>query len=665
MASRPGPYGGRRAAEPARTRGRGGTVQRAGAARRSPVGARRTAAVRRSARRRSVLSLLGMSRLNRYSGVSIVLVAVLTLTGLKLTYLQAFQAEALSEAAEKQRATIMDIPARRGSILDRNGTELAFSVETRTLQVSLKAMRKTWDEAARKNPGSGQNFETRIQEIAKFMAAKLPGLTTEADLLERFRKPGSFTFLVDRVEPSIAAEITTKFPEIAVEKRAYREYPGGTLAANVVGFANWRMDEVEVSKHNLHGLIGLESSRDNDLAGQPGRRLVDTAEGDNVVIPGTERDIRPAVAGSDLQLTLDSDLQYDLQERLSDYVRKTNAKGGTAVIMDAETAKVYALANDRTFDPNNLKAASPQDMNNRAVTSPYEPGSVNKLITAVGAIEHAVTTPESTHQVPGSIQVADHVVRDAWPHGTLTMSTTGIFAKSSNVGTLQLAQQLGEERFADLVAKFGLGARTGLGLPGESRGVVPPRSQWSGTTFGNLPIGQGLSMTVVQMAGMYQTIANGGVRVEPRIVEGKIRPDGSKVPEPAPKSVRVVSERTADSVLRMLRATTQKGKGQNSGTAPAAAIEGYQIAGKTGTAQQVNPVTGGYSRSKYNITFAGILPADNPRFVVGIMLDAPDTTLPLGHSAGPLFHDIASYLAQRYQIPLSPKKTPIVPLVLG
>lgn len=604
-------------------------------------------------------------RLNRYSGVSVFLVAVLALAGMKLVYLQAFQAEALSDRAERQRATIIDIPARRGSILDRNGTELAFSVETRTLQVSLKAMRKTWDEFARKNPRSGQNFETRIQEISRFMAAKLPHLTTEEDLLARFRKPGPFTFLVDNVEPSAAAEIRQRFPEIAEETRAYREYPGGTLAANVVGFANWRMDDPDVSKHNLHGLIGLESSRDNDLAGRPGRRLVDTAEGDSVVIPGTERDLRPAVAGSDLELTIDSDLQYDLQERLSRYVQRTNAKGGTAVIMDAKTGEVYALANDRTFDPNNLKAASPADLNNRAVTSPYEPGSVNKLITAAGAIEHGITEPDASHRVPGTIRVADHTVRDAWPHGTLTMTTSGIFAKSSNVGTLMLARKLGEERFSELVDKFGLGRRTGIGLPGESRGVVPPREQWSGTTFGNLPIGQGLSMTVVQMAGMYQAIANQGVRVEPRIVRAKVKPDGSRIAEPPPRRIQVVKPETADTVLRMLRATTQRGEGQNSGTAPPAAVEGYQISGKTGTAQQVNPVTGGYSQSKYNITFAGILPADDPRFVVGIMLDAPDTTLPEGHSAAPLFHDIASYLAQRYQIPLSPKKAPVVPLVIG
>ncbi|MGH3519422.1 MAG: peptidoglycan D,D-transpeptidase FtsI family protein [Haloechinothrix sp.] len=663
MPSRPGSRGGRSATGTARSRGSGAAGRRTGANRRSSVSAKRVSSGRKRGRRPTLRG--GALRFNRYTGVSAFLVAVLVLAGVKLVYLHAFQAEALSDRAERQRATIIDIPARRGSIVDRNGAELAFSVETRTLQVNLRLMRKTWNEYAEKDPRSGKNFETRIREISRFMAAKLPDLTTEEELLAKFRKPGSFTFLVDRVEPSVAAEIREKFPEIAEEKRAYREYPGGTLAANIVGFANWRMDEPDVSKHNVHGLIGLESARDNDLAGQPGRRLVDTAEGNDVVIPGTERDLRPAVAGSDLQLTLDSDLQYDLQERLSRYVDRTNAEGGTAVIMDAETAEIYALANDKTFDPNNIAAASPASMNNRAVTTPYEPGSVNKVVTAAGAIEHNVTKPDAVHQVPGTIRIADHTVRDAWAHGTIAMTTTGIFAKSSNVGTLMLAQELGEERYAALLQRFGLGQRTEIGLPGESRGVVPPRSQWSGTTFGNLPIGQGLSMTVVQMAGMYQAIANDGLRVEPRIVRSKVKPDGSRVPEPAPQRIQVVSPETADSVLKLLLATTQRGEGLNSGTAPAAAIAGYQISGKTGTAQQVNPATGRYSQSKYNITFAGILPADNPRFVVGIMLDAPDTTLPEGHSAAPLFQDIASYLTQRYQIPLSEKSAPIVPLVAG
>lgn len=654
---------------PRRGRSTGAARTRAAARRRAPVSTKRVGGTRRPSVRAGLRSRVGgtLSALtkNRYAFARVLLVAVLSVAGVKLAYLQAFQAEALSEQSNDQRATRIQIPGKRGSILDRNGTELAFSVETRTLQVSLKMMRKTWNESAKKNPQLG-NFETRIQAAAKYMADLLPGKTTEAELLEKFGDDGNFVFLVDDVEPSIAEKITQKFPEIAQETRAVREYPGGKLASNVVGYANWRMDDDDRSKHNLHGLIGLESSRDLDLAGHPGSMLVDTQEGNNsLVIPGTERSVRDAVAGSDLELTLDSDVQYDLQQRLSGYVARTHAKGGTAIIMDAKTGEVYALANDRTFDPEKLYGAAPELLNNRAVTTPYEPGSVNKIVTATSTIEHGVTRPSSVVRVPGQIQVADRVVRDAWPHGTLPFTSTGIFAKSSNVGTLLLAQKLGEDRWLETAKRLGLGERTGIGLPGESPGYIPPRAQWSGSTFGNLPIGQGLSMTVVQMAGMYQTIANKGVRVEPRIVRAKIAPDGTRIPEPQGERTQVVSAKAAQTVLKMLRATTQQGRNQNTGTAPAAAVEGYQISGKTGTAQQINPVTGTYSQSKYNITFAGVLPADDPRFVVGIMLDAPDTTLPVGHSAAPLFHDIASYLTQRFQIPLSGKRTPIVPLMLG
>ena len=598
---------------------------------------------------------------SRYVAVRVVLVGVLVVAGLKLVQVQGFQAEALSAKAESQRTTTITIPAQRGAIEDRNGVKLAFSVETRALSVNLKVMRKNWTDYAQKNPQSGQNFETRVAAAAKFMAAKLPGKTTEAELLADFHKTQAFTYLAKDVEPSVAEEITKQFPEIGSEVQAAREYPGDTLASNVVGVANWRTDDPDVSKHNLHGIAGLEATRDADLAGTPGQYVADTASGDDsVIIPGTERDVQPATAGNDLVLTLDSDVQYMLQNQLSDYVTKWHAKGGSAVVMDAKTGEIYALADAHTFNPNDNSTYTPELMNDTAVSTPFEPGSVNKIVTAAAAIDSGVTTPQTVLEVPSSLQVADHTIHDAWNHGTVKYTTTGVFAKSSNIGTLLLAQQVGPDRYVQYLQKFGLGQPTGSGLPGESRGSVPPRNTWTGTTFGNLPIGQGLSMTVVQMAGMYQAIANNGLRVQPRIVKQEVRPDGTVVPEAAPQSVQVVSPQAATTVRDMMRAVTQSGKNGNSGTAPTAALEGYQISGKTGTAQQINPETGAYSDSLYNITFAGILPADNPRFVVGIMLDAPSTG-----SAAPLFHDVASYLTQRYQIPLSPEPTPYMPLQIN
>jgi cell division protein FtsI (penicillin-binding protein 3) len=334
------------------------------------------------------------------------------------------------------------------------------------------------------------------------------------------------------------------------------------------------------------------------------------------------------------------------------------------VIMDARTGEVYALANDKSFDPTDPNGFDIKAMSNPAVSDPYEPGSVNKIVTALSAIEYGITTPEAHHSVPDSIRFADRVVHDAWDHGTLNLTTTGIFAKSSNVGTLQLAQKVGADRYSDMLGRLGLGQRTGVGLPGETPGLVPPLGQWSGSTFGNLPIGQGLSMTVLQMAAMYQTVANDGVRVPPRIIRAKINPDGTRIEEPRPEGVRVVSSETATTVRNMFRAVTQKSPGGNNGTAPQAALEGYQISGKTGTAQQVDKITGRYSDSTYWITFAGILPADNPRFVVGIMLDAPNYGAPNGTSAAPLFHDIASFLAQTYNLPMSKEPSPVVPLIV-
>ncbi|MGH3857561.1 MAG: peptidoglycan D,D-transpeptidase FtsI family protein, partial [Pseudonocardiaceae bacterium] len=293
------------------------------------------------------------------------------------------------------------------------------------------------------------------------------------------------------------------------------------------------------------------------------------------------------------------------------------------------------------------------------VSAPFEPGSVNKVVTAAAGIESGVVTPDTVLQVPGELRVADRTVRDAWSHGTLKLTFTGVLALSSNIGTLLTAQRVGEDRFVDMLNRMGLGQRTDVGLPGESAGRVPPHDQWSGSTFANLPIGQGLSMTVLQMAGMYQAIANDGLRVPPRIVSAEIAPDGSRTATPRPAGVRVVSPQTARTVRDMLRAVVQNERGQR-GTGVEAALDGYQISAKTGTAQKVNPGCGCYSNSNYWITFAGILPADAPRFVVGIMLDDPAVG-----SAAPLFHQISSYLAGRYQIPLSPGPAPLATLTVS
>ncbi|MFD7657590.1 peptidoglycan D,D-transpeptidase FtsI family protein [Actinosynnema sp. NPDC059797] len=592
------------------------------------------------------------------------LVGALVAAGLKLVQVQGFQADALSAQAEQQRATPIDIPAERGSILDRNGNQLAFSVEARALYAVPRRMRAEWAKELEKKPKIG-SFEQRIARIAEDIEAVLGtqvnGQKTDRDtMFAKLSLDTTYVELVDNVDPAKAALITDKYVDIGSEYRAVRVYPNGELASNIIGAANWRKDE---DPPGTRGLIGLENSQDNLLAGSNGRRVVDTMQGnDDVVIPGPDRsrELAAATPGKSLELTLDVDTQYAVQQLVTDYTRETGSRTGSAVVLDVRTGEIVAMANDKTFDPADFGRATEAELRNVAVSSVFEPGSVNKVVTAAAAIEDGVYQPDSVLQVDGQIRVADRVIKDAYEHGLLDMTFTGVFAKSSNVGTLMTAQQVGQDRFSEMLRKFGLGQRTGSGLPGEEAGYVPPRNQWSGSTFGNLPIGQGLNMTLLQMTAMYQAIANDGVRIPPRVIRAEVSQDGTRRETPRPEGVQVVSPQTAKTVRDMFRAVVQDAP-QQTGTGPSAALPGYQVSGKTGTAQQVDPTCACYSYSDYWVTFAGIFPADNPRFVVGIMLDRPTKGQ---QSAAPLFHDIASSLAQRYQIPMSPDPSPVVPLVL-
>jgi cell division protein FtsI (penicillin-binding protein 3) len=573
----------------------------------------------------------------------LLLVALLVVAGLKLVTVQVVQAGQLRAESDKQRVTRVPLPAERGSILDRNGTPMAFSVRAKALIADPYLITKQ----------QGANAETRKTQIALGIAEM-----TGADASEVYAALDTdrhYTILVPQVEPSVARAVSERFPEITQEDRESRQYPGGPLAANVIGAASWNMD-----KHKLRGVVGLEADQEKLLAGTDGYRVVDTAEGSNTVIPGSERAEKPSVPGSSLRLTLDSDLQYAVQQQLTAYVAAHGAKGGSAVVLDAKTGEVRALANNVTFDPRDLAAATSAQLGNPAVTTPFEPGSVNKIVTMAAALESGIETPMSVTDVPDSIKVADRVIHDAWSHSTERFTLTGILARSSNVGTLMTAQKVGPDRFSDMLKKMGLGQRTGIELPGESSGVVPPRDTWSGSTFGNLPIGQGLSVTVLQLADMYQAVANDGLRVPPRIIDATVGPDGVARPEPRPAPVRVVSPETARQLRQMLVAVTQDGKGVQRGTGTDAAVAGYQVAGKTGTAQQINPDCGCYSMSKYWITFAGMFPAQDPRYVMAIMLDAPTH----GQNASGLFHEIASTLARKDRIPVSTQPSPMVPLVL-
>ncbi|MGW5075341.1 peptidoglycan D,D-transpeptidase FtsI family protein [Rhodococcus sp. NPDC004095] len=574
-----------------------------------------------------------------------VMFAALGIAVLQLLWIQGVQAPRLSAEAADQRSTTLVDPATRGSITDRNGKPIAFTMEAKALTFQPPKVRKEIEEAARKK-GEEPKVDDRLEAIAKGIHDKLGDAAPQKDVLAKLKSNLTFEYLARGVDPDVAAKIVDEFPEVGLERQDIREYPGGALAANLVGATGW----------NGHGLLGLEDSMDSTLAGTDGSQTYDRGS-DGAVIPGSWRDKQPAVNGSGVELTIDADLQYFVQQQVQQAKDLSGAKNASAVVLDSHTGEVLAMSNDNTFDPsigvgNNVK----REMGNLAVSTPFEPGSVNKIVTAAAAIEAGLTTPDEVLQVPGSIQMAGVSVKDAWDHGVVPYTSTGVFGKSSNVGTLMLAQRVGEDRFADMLGKFGLGQRTEVGLPGESAGDVPSRDQWSGGTFANLPIGQGLSMTLLQMAGMYQAIANDGMRIPPRIVRATVDADGNRTATEHPEGVQVVSEQTAATVRDMFRSVTQRDPmGYQQGTGAAASVEGYQVSGKTGTAQQVDPGCKCYSNSNYWITFAGIAPADKPRFVIGIMLDAPVRSADGsgGQSAAPLFHNIAAWILQRDKIPLS------------
>jgi cell division protein FtsI (penicillin-binding protein 3) len=551
----------------------------------------------------------------------LVMVALLLVTvGGRLVQLQGVDGPQLARAAEDQRLHSFTVPALRGQILDRDGSPLAYSVDVRNI-VADPAMVK--DPAA-----TAARLSALVGVPAAQLQAQLERTGTRNVVLVRGLAPAEASRVLDAGLVGIFSQDDSR-----------RLYPSRSVGANVVGFAG----------RDGTGLAGIEQEFNDRLAGTSGGLVAEAGRGGEL-IPGTVRAQTPAVSGSTVQLTLDQDLQYVTQSALSDAVQRSGARGGQAVVLDVRTGQVLALAVAPTFD-----AQAAQDgtvgrsatLDNPGVSSVFEPGSVNKVVTFAAALESGTIDPHTVLAVPGSIRVADRVVHDAWPHGLVRYTATGVVGKSSNVGTLMIAQRLGPRVFDEYLRRFGLGSRTGIELPGESAGLLLPLDRWSGSTFGNLPIGQGVGMTVLQMAGMYQAVANNGLRVTPRIVRAVVAPDGTRsVPAP-PSSVQVVSPQTARTLRYMLEAVVQA-KG---GTAPSAAIDGYLVAGKTGTAQQTDPRCGCYGDGRYWATFAGMAPADSPRLVVGIMIDSPRGGLHGGAVAAPTFRQIMTYALRQRAVP--------------
>jgi cell division protein FtsI (penicillin-binding protein 3) len=546
---------------------------------------------------------------------------LLVVLGGRLVQLQGFDSERFAARTEQRLLYPTTIPATRGSIVDRDGQPLAYSVAARTIFADPTEVTD--------HIGAATALSTKLKKPV-------------ATLLPLLSKPHTrYVPLARNLSPAEAADVLAlNLRGIGADDTSQRIYPGHDLAAAVVGYSN---DE--------GGLGGIESRYDDALKGTDGRLEVERGS-NGLQIPGGLRQETAAVPGSTVQLTIDQDLQYQLQNGLAAAVQKAKASGGQAVILDAHTGEVLAMATAPTYDAQNPQKAPAANRTNPAVQAPVEPGSANKVVTFSAAVEHKKITPTTPMLVPDSIAVSDHVVHDAWYHAPQHWTATGVLAKSSNVGTLMIAKNLvGPAQFYDTERKFGIGQKTGIELPGESAGRLPTPDTWSGTTFGNLPIGQGLSMTPLQLAGMYQAVANDGVRIQPRIVKAVVGPDGKTTPTSAPQRTTVISPQAARTVRTMLEAVVTKG-----GTAPKAAIDEYRVAGKTGTAQRPNPACKCYSGGGYWATFAGIAPADKPELVMSVVITEPPGGGEGGSVAAPLFHEVMSYALTARKVP--PTGTP-------
>lgn len=587
------------------------------------------AAARSQRRRRSVApGVVHPARRARFLLLGILV--VLSLFAAQLVRLQGLDAGSLSAAAQGERLATRAIPAERGSIQDRNGLDLAHSVERKRV-VADPTLVETFT-LRRDGKDVAEGYAAAAQVIAEVTDVD------EATLLKRLTEPGSprYTVLLPDASPLEWQEIRAAgIPGLAAEDLMRRDYPLGEAASPLLGWLG--------AGDQPSG--GMELVFDEDLTGTPGRATYEQGRLGEVITTGLY-DEEPAVPGRALRLTLDNDLQWRTYDAVKKRVEESNGVSGYGAVMDARTGELLALASYPGFDPADT-AQDPEDMRNVAIEDVYEPGSTFKLITAAAALEEGIVEPDTPVEVPRSLSRGGTSFRDSVKHDGLDLTFAGVLAQSSNMGTILVGEQLSDSDLYDWARKFGMGQTVELGLPGESAGLLPPVDQWSATTRYTFMFGQGLSGTLLQQLSVFQTIANGGVRVPPSIVAGQVDADGEYVPRPAPGGTRVISEETAAELTRIMESVPS-----TSGTAPTAAVPGYHVAGKTSTATRVNPETGRYGGGGTTASFMGFAPAEDPRFVVGIVVQNPRSISEFGGViSGPVFSDVMRYALQQDGVP--------------
>ena len=540
----------------------------------------------------------------------------------RLVVLQVFDAGSLDQAAARQRLTVIDLPATRGRIFDRNLDDLALSVPARAVWADPRLVRDKPRTAAR---------------LAKALGVK------KATLAQRLASKGRFVYLARRI-PKLRGDVVQRLnlPGIFVVADVARRYPSGTVAAQVLGF-------VDIEGH---GQAGIEQQYDGLLRGHPGKIQLER-DPQGRAIPQGRRSLEPAEPGTDLVLTIDQHLQYVTEQALYRAVREHKARAGSVVVMSPRSGEVLAMANMPTFDPNRIAASKPEARKNRAIADVFEPGSTNKTITAAAALQHGVVTPKTETIVPDNIPLCpEKTFRDSHSHAPELMTFANIVARSSNVGTIMAARDLGRDRLYKAEVDFGYGRRSGVDLPGEAPGILRPAQSWYCTDLGTNAIGQGVAVTVLQMASVYATVANQGVLRAPTLLRGTVDARGRVAKADRRPGRRVLSVRTAKAMSRILEGVVKEG-----GTGTQAAMEEWRVAGKTGTARKPDTRRGGYRPGAYVGSFIGFAPAEKPAVVVAVVIDEPTRGYYGGSVAAPVFREVTGAALRRLGVvPTLPAK---------
>jgi cell division protein FtsI (penicillin-binding protein 3) len=558
--------------------------------------------------------------------------------GLRLVQVQALQAGNYRELAVNEMEKVRTLQAPRGDITDINGVPFARSVAATSIVVDQTQITDPAKVAAFVAP----ILNMKVQEVQ----AAVTG-TRKWNMVARNAKPATWLKLSDaldqynsRFKAMSPDRIIGFFPE-----RSYvREYPSGNLIASLIGFVN----------HDGVGATGLESSMNSKIKGIDGKYSY--ANGYKAEIPGSQSEIIPAQSGTSIRLTVDRDIQWVASKAIAEVVKSSRALSGTVIVMDPKTGHILAHATAPTFDPNDTTKVSLVAMRNPSVLDVYEPGSTGKVMTIAAALEEKKITPQTVLTIPDKLKRSVKVFRDHEPHPTQRLTTAGVLAVSSNTGSIKIGEMISNDKLYDYLTKFGIGSKTGSGLPGESRGILPKVADWSGTTAPTVAFGQGYSVTAMQATSVFATIANDGVRVSPTVIAGTSDSSGNYTSSATRESVRVISPETASQMRLMMESVVSA-----SGTAPSAAIPGYRVAGKTGTAQRIDDTCGCYRG--YTASFIGFAPADNPAYVISVTIQDPKGLHWGGYLGGPVFKKVMSFVLQSKGI--APTGTVVDPLPLN